>query len=227
MNKRLENQNMMILATHSVMNINRSIWEGTPVIVAIMQEVAVNITAINKTRKITEDDITGATSDKNALEQNLIQCVYEISSALCVMAKRTGNNELCEKTDYTQRELQNAREAELVSNCESMAILARNYISELSDYSIDEASITKLEGLAQKMKEVIPAPRVSITERKTANIKLKELIENTCELLDEQLDRMVLRYKQSNPEFYADYINARHTIAHGIRHKKQDGQEVA
>ncbi|MBN1184461.1 MAG: hypothetical protein JXB49_19370 [Bacteroidales bacterium] len=227
MNKRLENKNLMILATNDVMDKHRSLWKDIPIFKVIMEEVGSNLTVIEETRKITEDDITGTTSDKNALEQELIQCVYELSSALCVMAKRTGNNELLEKVDFTLSELQTAREAELVSTSENVAILAKEHIDKLTDYAITADSVSTLNNLSARMKGMISAPRVSITERKTANSKLKEVMDNTCKLLEEQLDRLMLRFRKSHPEFYADYINARHTIAHGVRHKNNNEQEAA
>ena len=53
------------------------------------------------------------------------------------------------------------------------------------------------------------------------------MIDQTCDLLEDQLDRMMLRFKKSHLEFYTDYINARHTIAHGVRHKSTNEQEAA
>jgi len=62
--------------------------------------------------------------------------------------------------------------------------------------------------------------RVSVSERKAANEKLKIVFLQVDALLKKQLDRIVVRYRTNEPEFYQIYQNARHIVNYGVRHKK-------
>ena len=52
-------------------------------------------------------------------------------------------------------------------------------------------------------------PRQIIAESKTATAQLEAEIETADQLLTDSLDRLVLQFKDSEPEFYNNYTNAR------------------
>ena len=212
----------MIMATVSVLNKFRSEWENIPVLTTIMNELIAHRGQIDELRSITEIDMTGATRDKNVLEDNLVQSVYTIASGLTVIANRMGNNELAEKVDFTISELEKSRDAELISTCNNVVSLARENIDLLTECNLGEANIAELEELLTQMRSSIIQPRVSVAERKAANERLEEEIDRVVKILDEQVDLLMIRFKLSNPGFFAEYMNARHIVAYGVRHESEE-----
>jgi hypothetical protein len=67
--------------------------------------------------------------------------------------------------------------------------------------------------------DCLPSKRISASERKAANEKLKDLFLQVDDLLKNQLDRLMVPFRKSQPDFYASYQNARRIVNYGIRHK--------
>lgn len=67
--------------------------------------------------------------------------------------------------------------------------------------------------------------RVSVSERKAAHEKLAKLFAQTDALLKNQLDRLMVRFRETEPELYATYQNARRIIPYGVRHEKKKEPE--
>lgn len=220
--KRLENKNKMFNAVNEVINRNKPIWQDIAAMVNITDEFSDKLSEIDNLRQQTEGDTTGGTREKEQLEGALVDKNYEISSALFAMSIRNNNAVLKEKVDYTESELQQARDGELVATGETISALARENLEPLGEYGVDEAAVTELEELTAQFKAAVPAPRATIAERKAANEKLKKLFTETQAVLENQLDRLMVRFKNSNPDFYSAYMNARVIVDYGIRHETQE-----
>ena len=227
MNKRNENRNRMIIASMSVLNKYNNLWENIPVFKAVTKEITEKQKQISELRSVAEADITGKTDDKNKHEELLLQSVYTISSNLYVMARRANNQEIMKKVDYSITELSRTREAELVSECHRVVSLARENLTILEGSGTEETQIDELEALANTMGSMIGEPRVSQAERKAANESLSAAINQVVTLLSEQLDRLMVRFKLSNTDFFAEYMNARHIVAYGIRHESEESNAAA
>lgn len=68
----------------------------------------------------------------------------------------------------------------------------------------------------------LPTHRVSIAERKAANEELKEIFSVTDILVNEQLDRIMVQFKNTAPDLYAASNNARMIVHYSIRYEKED-----
>jgi hypothetical protein len=52
------------------------------------------------------------------------------------------------------------------------------------------------------------------------------LFQKADRLLKKRLDKMMVRYQTTDPDFYKSYLNARIIVDYGIRHeKKEEGEE--
>lgn len=89
-------------------------------------------------------------------------------------------------------------------------------------YGSSDEKLNNLEVQIQQYKNNMPAPRVSVSERKAANTKLKELLKQAPQLMSMQIDRMMVPFEDDKPEFYAAYKNARIVIGYGTRYEKPD-----
>lgn len=224
--KRLENKLMMLKAVQSFLKQNEAAWTGSTILTALVAQLENRIAEIESLRLITESDRTGITAEKRAQQEELIDRAYELSSVLYAMAAGTGNKVLQGKVGFTESDLQSARGSDLVSTCVEIAGLVRTNLSALEPYGVVEADVTALEELNNSFSQNIPAHRVSVAERKAANEKLKELFSETDSLLEEQLDRMMVPYKNSSPDLYAAYTHARSIVHYGIRHEKPENEET-
>jgi ribosome-associated translation inhibitor RaiA len=224
--KRNENKIRMFEAVLEVLNVNRGIWQGTALFALIVSKLGNSIKAIGETRKITGTDSKGKTLDKNLIETELIDGVGSLNASLYMLAKNTGNNVLMEMVNYTDGELQNAREGELIEIAETVTKIAGEHLDRAVEYDYNEAEVTAVIEKTTRFKAAKPTPRASIAERKAANTRLAQLIADAMDLLVDELDRMMTKYKNSNPDFYNAYYNARMIVGYGIRHEKKNGEET-
>jgi len=100
--------------------------------------------------------------------------------------------------------------------------LARVNLDALIPYAITSVELENLEMLINRFKSTLPVSRLSVSEQKTNNGKLKAMMRNSKSVLIDQIKRMMVRYKTINPEFYAGYLNASKVVSYGIRHDKTE-----
>lgn len=220
--KRLENKLTMLNAVLSFLKLNISAWGNSTVMAELITKLETLIGEIESIRRITNSDLTGITAEKLVQQEILINKAYELSSMLYAMASRSENMVLLGKVDFTEHELQNARGGDLISTCKTIATLVEENLTDLVTYELTQADVTVLEEMIGNFSNNLPTHRVSVAERKAANDRLKEVFSAVDTLVNEQLDRMMVRYRSSSPDLYAAYINARTIVNYGIRHEKEE-----
>ena len=222
MQKRLENKLTMLNAVLHFLKQNSSAWGSSTVMAELIIRQEKLISEIESVRLITDSDLTGITAEKLVQQEVLISKAYEFSSILYAMASRSENKVLQGKVDFTESELQNARGGDLISTCKAIVTLMEDNLVALVPYELTEADITVLGEMISSFAENLPTHRVSVAERKAANERLKEAFSMVDILVNEQLDRMMVRYRSTSPDLYAAYINARTIVHYGIRHEKEE-----
>ena len=94
--------------------------------------------------------------------------------------------------------------------------------AERTTYDISDGDITALTDLISEFDTAASTPRDRIVIRKAATEKLPLLFKEGSELLTDELDNLMSNYKESEPEFYEQYFNAR-IIVNQIRHTAIEG----
>ena len=224
--KRLENKMMMLKAVLKLLKSKRSLWKDTVPFVNAVNQLEALIAEIEATRMITDEDNTGLVAEKTALRNSLITKAFEIVSMLHAMASSTKNNILLGKVSFPISELQRQRDRELASTCKGIASIAREHLPSLDGYSITEPELVGFDEQISAYEGDLPNHRVSVSERKAANAKLKDLYKETDDVLVSQLDRLMFRFSTAKPDFYAAYLNARKVVDYGVRHDKPEDDET-
>ncbi len=217
--KRLENKLMMLKAVLALLKQNSETLSTVPALAGLIARLEGQIAEIESWRQITESDNTGITDEKDAQEEALIEKTYELSSALYAMATEKGDMVLQAKVDFTESDLQNARGNDLVSMCTSIADLVGEHLVELADSGVTEPDLAELESLKSGFSANLPTHRITVAQKKAANEKQKEIFQQADQLLDLQIDRLMVRFRNTAPDLYATYVNARRLVQYGIRYE--------
>ena len=80
------------------------------------------------------------------------------------------------------------------------------------------AKLKSLQGKIDDYAACVQRPRQIISEAKTATAQLEAEIEVADRLLADGLDKLVLQFKDSEPEFYNNYTNARIIVDNASGH---------
>jgi uncharacterized circularly permuted ATP-grasp superfamily protein len=218
--KRLANKLAMYQAVQSLLNMNKSVWTSVPAMVETINDFESLLAEIETYRQLTQDSKKGITEQKAAQQALVIAHTYEVSSLLYVMATKQNDAILTAKVDFTETDLLKKRDGNLVTTCQSIADIATEHLSELMAYQVSGDELMVLKEEIKSFADNLTTGRVSVSERKAANAKLKDLFVQVDALLKKQLDRLMVRFRENEPKFYTAYQNTRHIVNYGVRHEK-------
>jgi len=218
--KRLENKLVMYHAVQSHLERNKSVWTSVPAMVTTISDFELLLAEIKNYRKLTSENKKGITQQKATQQALVIEHAYELSSALYAMAIKKNDVILAAKVDFTETDLLKKRDDNLVTTCRNIVEFASEHLAELNVYRVTGDELIALEENINRFAENLTTGRVSVSEQKAANKKMKIVFLQVDALLKKQLDRIMVRYRKTEPDFYEKYQNLRRIVNYGVRHEK-------
>ena len=218
--KRLENKLVMYHAVQSHLERNKSVWTSVPAMVTTISDFELLLAEIKNYRKLTSENKKGITQQKAAQQALVIAHAYELSSVLYAMAIKKNDVILAAKVDFTETDLLKKRDDNLVTTCRNIVEFASEHLAELNVYRVTGDELIALEENINRFAENLTTGRVSVSEQKAANKKMKIVFLQVDALLKKQLDRIMVRYRKTEPDFYEKYQNLRRIVNYGVRHEK-------
>lgn len=210
-----EDKRSMYFSVKVVCNNNKPIWSGLVAFAEAFGEFETTISNIDTQRLIQEGETTGITADKQKVGEEMIQVTLEVAGAVYAYASKIGNNELMKKVNYSHSKLKQSRDSILRDICQLIHDEANNIIADLTDYGKTAQDLEQQQKKIDDFSAIIAKPRVAITSIKTATQKLKELFKTADNILKTRLDKLIEKYKKTQPKFYTDYKSARIIISTG------------
>jgi len=86
---------------------------------------------------------------------------------------------------------------------------ARALLTELADRGITAAKLAAFKKKIDAFDGIKTSPRAAIVQRKAANLLLPKLVCTAVNILNDQLDGLLVQFKDTNPNFYEEYFAAR------------------
>lgn len=225
MRKRLMNKKIMFKAIENVLKDKQEIWNGIPAVAATVHEFELLLAEIDDYMQMLQVNPNGITAQKAERQKVVISHTYELLSLVYAMAAKKNDPILLNRVNYTETDLLKMRDDQLVVICTAIASLVHDHLDELASYGVDENDVNVLKEEIGLFNDSLPSKRVTVVQRKAANEKLKELFVQTDALLKTQLDRLLVRFRNSDPHFYEVYRNARRIVNYGVRHEKPQEPE--
>jgi hypothetical protein len=223
MNTRQENKLSMLLAVKKQLTDNISIWGGIMTFTNVVNLLIAKIVLIQQTETKQTRSTKGITGGKKTKKQELIEKTIEGSSALQSFASDTGDEDLYALVDFTEAELDGLPDAIVKDRAQLVLDTVNANAASMVGEGFDAADIAELLALITEYEVAIPAPRTAISNKKTATETLKTLFSDTMELLETNLDKKMVQFKQSHPEFFSDYENNREILDLGTQHTRLGG----
>ena len=226
MDKRFENKLIMLKAVLSLLQQNQSLWQDAAPLAAVYADLKQLVAQIEQFKQTTTQSNSGLVAAKQNLQEDLISQAFELASMLFAYARRNNDAVLQAKVDFTISQFRNLRDDELATKCLSVLNLGFSNEAALVEYGTTSEKLNLLSNLTNQYVEQLPNRRVTLSERKMANEKIKNLLAEALLVASEQLDRMMVRFKSEQAEFYTSYLNARKVVDYGIRHEKPEDSNV-
>jgi hypothetical protein len=182
-----------------------------------------NFGAIIEVASLEAQVITGITMDKSQMRKDLAQKASDIAAAVYAYAITQNDNTLKEQVNFSVSDLLRLKDEILGPTCSNIANAADTNIANLAGYGITAAVLTDFADMTQAFMNLVAAPRNAVTQRATYSSELKELFKTGDSILKDQMDKIALQFKTTNPEFYTTYKNNRIILDAGTSPTQAEG----
>lgn len=215
MNKKQENIFSMFLRVEARLDSNLTIVSSLPALAAARTNYKAAIAGIRATDIIATTPVTGVTQDKSEVHDELITACIQQSSVLCAYAETEGNNTLYQEVYKPESDIRTLRDDQLPTYAQLIAQRQTDHLADLGSYGVTAVSIGDFQALITLYTTASPTPRSAINTRKTAVAGLKTQFREVSVFLDKVVDKLVLTFKTTHPEFVEQYFNDRNIFDDG------------
>lgn len=210
MNKVQSNKLEMYKTVGTYLDSKTSVTETMPAFENLVTNFKNKVAEIEDLSKERETVKAGKTADKLTEENELVEALFKVMSAVNLHATLNGFNDLIEISDYAEYELkQGLRDDELVDKAYALYDEALKLKEDLAGYAITEADIESVKTNADEFAVAIGKAGAARAEGKQKTRSLKFLFDEADTILYNQIDRVADILKRNNPEFFNGYDNAR------------------
>jgi len=223
MNKRTENKATMIEGVRSVLAEHTDEVKSIPAFDPTITKFNDDVIEFKGLSIISKDSNAGKTDAKSIAEDDLIEDLVVVSSALYIIGIRLDRPDLRSLGDTTESKFTYMRDTELVTTGKVVLKAAQDVSAELVSFGISDKEITELKNKIDAFEASIGGSEGGQAAKKSANKSVQLSMKKILLDLDE-LDKLVLVAKKKCPEFYDEYVAVRPVKATGLRHKPPKAQ---
>lgn len=155
------------------------------------------------------DNSTGKLDVRDNAEDALVEAVVPVSSAVMAYASATKNTELYDKARVKKSILYHLRDNELVLKAKTILALAQQYVDKLGDYAVTAQTLTELQQDITDFEAAMADLGKGLSGRSGARIAVHDAFDAADDVLKNQLDKMMETVKQTDLQFFNEYIAAR------------------
>jgi len=134
---------------------------------------------------------------------------FEIASAVHACAVASGNVELAGKVNLGRAELTRGADKTIINRAEEVHQSASAVPDALKDYAVTSTKLAAFEKKIDAFRRAHPAPRQRVNASSAATRQLEKLFAELSRLLRARVDRPMVRFKNSAPDFWNEYQSAR------------------
>jgi hypothetical protein len=189
---------------------NDSAWKPIPVFGRYVNELAGHVDHANAIVKQQQGvPVKGVTAQKGTAEDVLVQECLAVGGALYALGFDSGEPALMETGTVNRNALYQQHGHLTLAKARNIAEAAWARTAQLADYGVGEDELAALNAAIAAYEALILSPREAISERKQYTGSLAQTLAAADSVLTDKMDRIVARFKNSNPAFYNGYKNAR------------------
>jgi hypothetical protein len=218
MNQDQDNITTMFETTDKTFTQDQSVWSVMPAFVDAVDRVEEGIAAIRQ--KQANQEPTGDTDAKQNARDAVVEQTFLIGSQLSALASKTNDPMLAAKVSLDKSALDKAAISDLLIEAKSVQGAANDNAAVLaSGYLISAAMLTTFAAAITTLDSMKDSPRTAVVNKRVQTLSLPGAIAYMRGILRNEIDKMIIAFKTSAPDFYAAYFAARVIIDRTGTHK--------
>jgi len=226
MNKHQENQHAMHKNVEQTCDENATVYQTLPAFANNFTTFKANNQKIDDTTVKQKTPTKGYTEKRDQVKNELADSAIEVAGSVAAYAHENKDDVLARKVDYTFTELTHASDSAVKNRVTIIYNEAKKIVANLADYGTDNTHITQLEKKLTEFSDIVGKKGYSKEETQTATEQISELLAENNELLKNRLDKLILKFRKTAPEFYQNYFNAREIYDFGGGRKAKVPEET-
>lgn len=210
MNSRDVNKIEMYKTTQSALDDNSSTWVGSMAALTRMKIVLdANIITLGKLAGKLGGSSKGITRSKNMLKKIVAEKAEIVAGCIAAYASDKELITLEENVDISADKLKKMKDEEMPLAVDNLITIANKNEADTVDYGVNVDMITELSTSLDDLNEQMGKPRVYTVNKSASRESFNSLMDETDILLKKRIDKMMKRYKYTNPQFHSVYFRAR------------------
>ena len=198
---------------------NTALWSGNKAVSDLVAQLKANIAVIAQKRDAQETATDGQAELARQAKHDLETKILEIADQLYALAAKTNDVALEAQSHFTLSLLDGLDPDKLEQTGKDVGALATAKLTALADFGVTAADLTTLGTLTTNFGKVKQVFRTAVSKQAGQTTSLAQAIAANQSLLRKQLDKVLTKFKTSNPDFYAGYQAARVIVDRRSHHK--------
>jgi hypothetical protein len=212
MKSKWENRLNMFLTVQAVVGKNQSLWQPLKAFAAAVVELTDRINSINALSQSLNGGTKGVTAGKRQARHAMADAAEEAAGAVGAYASKKGDVELEAKVDYSASEILRVRDTLAANLCQAIHDTAKENLNALGTYGVTAKTLAALQTSIDSYRRSQSKPRTMRTDNRATQEQLTTEFAAIDKLLNEQLDRLMAKFKTTQPAFFTAYTAAREIV---------------
>ena len=187
---------------------NTALFPRVSVMDNLITDLEAYLIQIDSLKEQQGTDISGVRKQKGTIRLTATQKALEVSKALLVYAKTSGNEVLAQKINYTERELIKYSDNNLDTAFGVILTSAQHFQTELMGYGVTPENVLGFKAAVDAFKAAMGSPKDGTIARKQITERLFSLFEQQAHVL-EKIDLLMETLKFAHPALYGEYQDNR------------------
>ena len=203
-----EHYEMFIQVKRTLSN-NAAKWSSIPALQRYETQLSTNVQTIREILDDGTEDTKPTTANKQETKQDISIKTGILAGSMLSHGAENGIRELEAMSDYAGYKLNRVKDSDFPSTVRSVTQLARKHLEALADQGVTQAEIEGIEAATKDFENLMGGARTISTENVGNKAALQQTIDETNELLRNNLDNSMKRFQLQDPIFYQQYEMAR------------------
>lgn len=198
----------MFLNTQDCLDNYSTEWSAIAIMLIYKNECDELISRITE-KSETAKSFMGVSDHKKKTKSAIALKASSLSGIIQAYAYGNNNTDLANSVKAARTEIERMKEQDLDAFIRNIVKIARERLKELGDYGVSENMLTELLTSLEEFNALIGKPR-SIRNSKFVTLEtIEQLFEECNNLFKNKIDKVMLMFRDSKPEFYSSYERAR------------------
>ena len=210
MNKKQLKNYRMFLATQNTLDKYTNIWSGNPKFTDTKKLLDIEIEGIEILGEDISRSTKGMTRDKNLIRNAMENKLIALAGALSAHAAITENETIKSILITSKGALENKKETDLATYSKTLINQAEKMKDILmSDYGVTASEIEDVKTITSEFQPLIGTAKPEQSAINAAKRSVDDHVKEGKHLLNDILDKLMIRYQFTNTTFYNEYQQSR------------------